>query len=136
MKYKKIIMKRHQWMWFKIIQHLKGQDLMMKMMMMIIKIIKNHLQRMRGKKYRKIIIIKRQEGKFKIIKLLKKGLERNQKRMESVKIKYKKKKKKKRWSPQNPKEDGVEKKIKKKKTKSNEIEDQWRILQTKNGTML
>merc|ERR1712235_118349 len=101
-------------------------DLMTKMMM--IKIIKNHLQRMRE--------IKRQEGKFKIIKLLKKGLERNQKRMKSVKIKYKKKKKKKRWSPQNPKEDGVKKKIKKKKTKSNEIEDQWRILQTKNGTML
>merc|ERR1711989_91160 len=50
--------------------------------------------------------IKRQEGKFKIIKLLKKGLERNQKRMKSVKIKYKKKKNKKRWSPQNPKEDG------------------------------
>merc|ERR1711989_307532 len=73
----------------------EGQDLMMKMM--IIKIIKNHLQRMRE--------IKRQEGKFKIIKLLKKGLERNQKRMKSVKIKYKKKKKKKRWSPQNPKED-------------------------------
>merc|ERR1711872_750237 len=97
---------------------------------------KNHLQRMREIKYRKIIIIKIQEGKFKIIKLLKKGLERNQKRMKSVKIKYKKKKKKKRWSPQNPKEDGVEKKIKKKKTKSNEIEDQWRILQTKNGTML
>merc|ERR1712213_238866 len=110
MKYKKIIMKRHQWMLFKIIKHLKGQDLMMKMMMMIIKIIKNHLQRMREMKYRKIIIIKRQEGKFKIIKLLKKGLERNQKRMKSVKIKYKKKKKKKRWSPQNPKEDGVKKK--------------------------
>merc|ERR1711873_176785 len=86
-------------------------DLMMKMM--ILKIIKNHLQRMREMKYRKIIIIKRQEGKFKIIKLLKKGLERNQKRMKSVKIKYKKKKKKKRWSPQNPKEDGVEKKKKK-----------------------
>merc|ERR1712235_196536 len=134
MKYKKIIMKRHQWMWFKIIKHLKGQDLMMKMMMMIIKIIKNNLRRMREMKYRKIII-KRQEGKFKIIKLLK-GLERNQKRKKSVKIKYKKKKKKKRWSLQNPKEDGVEKKIKKKKTKSNEIEDQWRILQTKNGTML
>merc|ERR1712053_2328 len=99
-----------------IIQHLKGQYLMMKMMM--IKIIKNHLQRMREIKYRKIIIIKIQEGKFKIIKLLKKGLERNQKRMKSVKIKYKKKKKKKRWSPQNPKEDGVKKKIKKKKTKS------------------
>merc|ERR1711873_213955 len=119
-------------MGFKIIQHLKGQYLMMKMMM--IKTIKNHLQRMREIKYRKIIIIKIQEGKFKIIKLLKKGLERNQKRMKSVKIKYKKKKKKKkRWSPQNPKEDGVKKKIKKKKTKSNEIEDQWRILQTKNG---
>merc|ERR1712131_345016 len=109
--------------------------LMMKMMM-IIKIIKNNLRRMREMKYRKIII-KRQEGKFKIIKLLK-GLERNQKRKkkmkESVKIKYKKKKK--RWSLQNPKEDGVEKKIKKKKTKSNEKQDQWRILQTKNGTML
>merc|ERR1712198_697261 len=78
----------------------------------MIKIIKNHLQRMREMKYRKIIIIKRQEGKFKIIKLLKKGLERNQKRMKSVKIKYKKKKKKKRWSPQNPKEDGVKKKKK------------------------
>merc|ERR1711973_406314 len=92
-------------------------DLMMKMMM-IIKIIKNNLRRMREMKYRKIII-KRQEGKFKIIKLLK-GLERNQKRKKkmkkSVKIKYKKKKKKKkRWSLQNPKEDGVEKKIKKEK---------------------
>merc|ERR1712131_136866 len=83
--------------------------------MVMIKIIKNHLQRMREIKYRKIIMIKIQEGKFKIIKLLKKGLERNQKRMKSVKIKYKKKKKKKRWSPQNPKEDGVEKKKKKKK---------------------
>merc|ERR1712198_696453 len=91
-----------------------GQYLMMKMMM--IKIIKNHLQRMREIKYRKIIIIiKIQEGKFKIIKLLKKGLERNQKRMKSVKIKYKKKKKKKRWSPQNPKEDGEKKKKKKKR---------------------
>merc|ERR1711873_29061 len=59
-------------------------------------------------------------GKFKIIKLLKKGLERNQKRMKSVKIKYKKKKKKKkRWSPQNPKEDGVKNKKEKNEKQRN-----------------
>merc|ERR1711963_1055483 len=111
-------------MGFKIIQHLKGQYLMMKMKMLI-KIIKNHLQRMREIKYRKIIIIKIQEGKFKIIKLLKKGLERNQKRMKSVKIKYKKMKKKKRWSPQNPKEDGVKKKKKKKKGEPPKPKKKW-----------